>query len=113
MSSEAYCCPNLQNAMDLLGKRWTCLIVRAMVDGPMRFSEISSYVVGVSDRVLSERLQELEQRGIVERRVLDQRPVRVEYALSESGLELRDVLHAIKMWADRWTVAEKTAAGVS
>jgi DNA-binding HxlR family transcriptional regulator len=99
--------------MDLLGKRWTCLIVRSMVDGPRRFSEISSYVVGVSDRVLSERLQELEQRGIVERRVLDQRPVRVEYALSESGLQLRDVLHAIKAWADRWTVAEKTPAGVS
>ena len=113
MIAESYCCPNLQNAMDLLGKRWTCLIVRSMVDGPRRFSEISSYIAGLSDRVLSERLQELEQWGIVERRVIDERPVRVEYALSDSGLELRDVLHEIKNWADKWAVVEKTPAGVS
>ena len=113
MTSEPYCCPNLQNAMEVLGKKWTCLIVRSMLDGPRRFSEIASYVVGLSDRVLSERLQELEGRGIVERHVFDQRPVRVEYALTESGLELREVLHALKSWADKWAVADLEPVPVS
>ncbi|MCI0438021.1 MAG: helix-turn-helix transcriptional regulator [Chloroflexi bacterium] len=95
--------------MELLGKRWTGLIIRALMDGPRRFTEITGYVEGLSDRLLSQRLQELEQAGIVERRVYSQRPVLVEYELTEKGRDLRQVVEAIQVWADRWEAVEVEA----
>ncbi len=95
--------------MELLGKRWTGLIIRALMDGPRRFTEITGYVEGLSDRLLSQRLQELEQAGIVERRVYSQRPVLVEYDLTEKGRALRQVVEAIQSWADHWEAAEVKA----
>jgi DNA-binding HxlR family transcriptional regulator len=68
----------------------------------MRFSEIGHAVPDLSDRLLSERLKELEARGIVERRVQDGAPVRVEYELTERGRDLRDALAQLKAWGDRW-----------
>ncbi len=102
-------CPSYERAMELLGKRWTGLIIRALMDGPRRFTEITGYVEGLSDRLLSQRLQELEQAGIVERRVYSQRPVLVEYELTEKGRDLRQVVEAIQVWADRWEAVEVEA----
>ena len=103
-------CPaQYEAAMEVLGKKWTALILRPLMAGPCRFSEMSSYVPGLSDRLLSQRLQELEEKGIVERRVYDERPVRVQYVLSEKGLALREVLEAIARWADRWETAGASA----
>ncbi|MEK7873934.1 MAG: helix-turn-helix domain-containing protein, partial [Chloroflexota bacterium] len=82
-------CPKYQKVVDILGKRWTALMLRALISGPRRFTEIKNYVPGLSDRLLSERLQELEEAGIVERRVHPQRPVLVEYALTPKGADLR------------------------
>jgi len=79
------------------------------MEGPCRFSDMSSYVPGLSDRLLSQRLQELEDKGVVERRVYDERPVRVRYVLSEKGRDLREVLEAIARWADRWETAAVSA----
>ena len=110
MTTQNICCPRLSGAMVVLGKKWTCLIVRSLMDGPRRFSEMASYVDGLSDRVLSERLQELEREGVVERRVYDQRPVLVEYVLTDKGLGLRHVLEALQDWADKWTAEPATAA---
>lgn len=95
-------CPKYEQAMQVLGKRWTGLILRALMDGPRRFTEIAHYVDGLSDRLLSQRLQELEEAGIVERNVRPERPISVEYALTDKGVDLRAVLEAVQHWADRW-----------
>ena len=95
-------CPKFEKAAEILGRRWTGMIIRSLVDGPRRFSEITAYVPGLSDRLLSERLQDLEAAEIVERRVQAQRPVVITYALTEKGLALRRVVEALQEWADRW-----------
>jgi DNA-binding HxlR family transcriptional regulator len=73
-----------------------------MHSGPMRFSEIAHAVPGLSDRLLSERMKELEKCGIVERRVTETAPARVEYELTDRGRELDPALRELKAWADRW-----------
>jgi DNA-binding HxlR family transcriptional regulator len=88
--------------MGILSKKWNCMIIRCMLAEPRRFSDISNYVEGLSDRLLSQRLQELEESGLVERRVYDTKPVLVEYALTEKGKALRQVVEAIQLWADQW-----------
>jgi DNA-binding HxlR family transcriptional regulator len=100
-------CPKYEQAASLLGKRWTALILRSLLDGPKRFSEITSYVPGLSDRLLSERLQDMEDLGIVERRVLPQRPVVVLYTLTEKGADLRRVVEALQEWANCWVKAPR------
>ena len=109
MDSNETCPPGLEAAMGVLGEKWTGLILRALMDGPRRFTEISSYVPGLSDRLLSQRLQELEAAIIVDRRVYDQRPVLVEYDLTDKGRDLRRVLEAIQAWSDRWESVDTTA----
>ena len=95
-------CPRYESAMSILGKKWTGLILRSLMEGPRRFTEMSCYVSGLSDRLLSQRLQELGEAGIVERRVYTDRPVTVEYSLTAQGQALREVVEAIQHWADRW-----------
>ncbi len=106
----SHMCPKYQSTFDVLGRRWTGLILRALMESPRRFSEITAYVPGLSDRLLSERLRELEETGLVDRRVHpEQRPVLVEYALTDKGLALRPALEALQKWADRWVVLEGVA----
>ena len=95
-------CPRYERAMNILGKKWTCLMLRCLMEEPRRFSDISAYVTGLSDRLLSQRLQELEEADIVLRQVYAQRPVVVEYSLTEKGQALRQVVSAIQAWADDW-----------
>jgi DNA-binding HxlR family transcriptional regulator len=96
------CCPLYHEAVELVGRRWTGAILRVLMDGPMRFSEIAQSVPELSDRLLSERMKELEARGIVERTVHSGPPVRVEYALSAMGRELEPALAELQLWARRW-----------
>src|SRR5919205_4586836 len=86
------CCPLYHEAVELVGRRWTGAILRVLMDGPLRFSEIAQAVPELSDRLLSERMKELEARGIVERKVIAGPPVRVEYELTEMGKELAPTL---------------------
>src|SRR3954462_14327568 len=79
------CCSRYHRAVELVGKRWTGAILLVLLEGPLRFCEITHVVPALSDRLLSERLKELEAEDIVERRVYDGSPVRVEYALTEKG----------------------------
>jgi DNA-binding HxlR family transcriptional regulator len=103
---SAYC-PMFQDAVELIGRRWTGSIVRTLLTGSSRFGEVLAKVPGLSDRLLSERLRELEAAGIVERRVYPEVPVRIEYALTEKGRELEAIVTAISGWADKWSsVAE-------
>jgi DNA-binding HxlR family transcriptional regulator len=98
------CCPHLHEAVELVGKRWTGAIVYVLLErrGPMRFSEVGQAVPQLSDRLLSERMKELEARGIVERRVLDGTPVRVEYELTRMGQELAPALRELRAWGRRY-----------
>ena len=95
-------CPMFQDAVELIGRRWTGAIVRALLSGSNRFGEVLSRVPGLSDRLLSERLRELESAGIVKRTVYPEVPVRIEYDLTEKGLELQSIVGAISDWADKW-----------
>jgi len=96
------CCPLYHEAVELVGRRWTGAILRVLMDGPLRFSEIAQSIPELSDRLLSERMKELEARGMVERTVYSGPPVRVEYALSQMGHELEPALAELQSWARRW-----------
>jgi DNA-binding HxlR family transcriptional regulator len=105
------CCPLYHEAVELVGRRWTGAILRVLMDGPMRFSEVAQAVPELSDRLLSERMKELEARGIVERRVISGPPLRVEYSLSQMGRELEPALSELQRWAKRW-LGDRVSAGV-
>jgi DNA-binding HxlR family transcriptional regulator len=96
------CCSAYHQAVELIGKRWTGAIVFVLLDGPLRFSEVKLLVPDLSDRLLSERMKELEAEGIVERRVIDAMPVRVEYRLTEKGEALEPAVRSLKLWARSW-----------
>lgn len=96
------CCGLYHHAVELLGKRWSGAIVLVLLDGPLRFSEVRQLVPEISDRLLSERLKELEAEGIVERRVLGGAPVRVSYELTEKGRALEPTVLSLKSWAKAW-----------
>src|SRR5690242_14622941 len=93
------CCSLYHRAVELVGKRWTGAILIVLMDGPLRFSEIKQLVPDLSDRLLSERLKELEGEGIVLRSVIDAPPVRVEYGLTGKGRALEPSVRALKQWA--------------
>src|SRR3712207_302072 len=96
------CCSAYHQAVELVGKRWTGAILFVLLDGPARFSEVKQLVPDLSDRLLSERMKELEAEGIVERRVIDDMPVRVEYRLTEKGQALEPAVRSLKAWARSW-----------
>lgn len=98
---EICICPRLAKAMDLLGKRWTTLILYQLLEGPQRFNEIESSLP-ISGRLLSERLKELEKEGIVQRAVYSEVPIRVEYSLTEKGLALEGAIREIEKWSKIW-----------
>lgn len=95
-------CPKFENAAELLGKRWTGLILRTLLSGQKRFSDISQSIPNMSARMLTERFKELEEKGIVIRNVYPETPVRIEYELSQKGKELQNVLDELQSWAERW-----------
>jgi DNA-binding HxlR family transcriptional regulator len=98
------CCPHFHRAVELVGKRWTGAILYVLLhaERPLRFSEIAHAVPDLSDRLLSERMKELERCGIVDRKVTGTSPVRVEYGLTDRGRDLAPALGELKGWADRW-----------
>ena len=98
-------CPHFHAAIELIGKRWTGAIVCALTEQPMRFGELGKAVPGLSDRLLSQRLRELEEEGLVEREVEAGSPVRVTYSLTEVGRGLGPAIHELKAWAKRWRQA--------
>jgi len=94
-------CPKFEKAMGILGQRWTGLIIYQLLSGPQRFCHIES-AVGVSGRVLSERLKDLEHEGIVKREVYPETPVRIEYSLTEKGVSLKPLMKEIEYWSHTW-----------
>jgi DNA-binding HxlR family transcriptional regulator len=97
-------CPLTHEAIELIGRRWTGAIVEVLMQTgvAMRFNEIAGAVPTLSDRMLSERLKELEDRGVVRRDVDAGPPVRVRYALTPMGRGLDPALKELRAWAQRW-----------
>lgn len=105
-AQDSSLCPRFHRAVELIGRRWTGAIIRVLLPGPLRFNELLAAVPGISDRLLTERLRELEAEQIVSREVAADSPVRVSYALTCRGRELREALDALGQWAERWIGAE-------
>ncbi|WP_159883596.1 winged helix-turn-helix transcriptional regulator [Paenibacillus puerhi] len=99
-------CPRFEAAFEILGKRWTGLIVRALLQGPRRFKDISEMIPGMSDRMLAERFKELEAVGVISRHVYPETPVRIEYQLTEKGKALQPVMEAVQHWGESWCMKE-------
>ena len=98
-------CPDFHAAVELIGRRWAGAILWALAERPHFFAELAQAVPGVSDRLLSRRLRELEGEGLVERAVHDGTPARVSYALTEKGRALEPALRELRSWARSWNAS--------
>ena len=103
-------CHHFHRAVEVVTRRWTPEIVRAMLAGSTRFSGFTAAIPRLSDRLLSERLKELEAEGVLTRTVIPETPVRIEYRLTEKGEALAKAVVAISEWADRWIAPEEAEA---
>jgi DNA-binding HxlR family transcriptional regulator len=98
-------CTQFQRAIEFIGRRWVGAIIFVLLDGPRRFNELLGKIPNLSDRLLTERLRELEAAGMVTREVQPGPPVRVVYELTEAGRALSDIIRAISAWAHDWMPA--------
>jgi len=96
-------CPKFEAAFELLGKRWTGLIISTLLKGANRFSDIQEVIPALSARMLTERLKDLEDQGILVRNVYPEMPVRIEYELTDKGRDLEKSLSEIQKWAEKWS----------
>lgn len=106
-------CPRYHYAVELIGRRWNGAIVRMLLAEHRRFAELAASIPDLSDRMLAERLRELEQEGIVSRTVVPEIPVRVEYALTPMGRALEASIRALGDWAEKWLPADAGQPRVS
>src|SRR5256885_15502590 len=104
---------SFQRAIELIGKRWTGAVVKALLPAPARFNQLLAGIPGISDRVLTERLRELESEGLVERLVDPGPPGRVSYRLTARGRALSPVIASIDAWAAGWMTPPPSASGAS
>ena len=96
-------CP-VSRTLDIIGDRWTILILRDLIlQGPRKFHELQSSLVRISPNTLSARLKRLEDGGIIERRLYAEHPPRAEYVLTAKGRELGPVMKALRVWGERHT----------
>src|SRR5438046_5995022 len=102
-AADPVLCEQFRQAIELIGRRWTGAIVFLLLRRRCRYATLRDAIPGITDRMLSERLQELEREGIVERTVVPETPVRVEYALTKKGRALADAVDAIGAWAHKWS----------
>ena len=113
MAHSPALCARFHRAVELVGRRWTGAMIQLLLNGPARYAELRDAIPDISDRMLSERLRELEEAGILSRRVIPESPVRVEYALTRKGRALEPALAALGTWAQEWIedpVAESSRA---
>lgn len=99
-------CPKFEKTFTLLGKRWTGLIIRMLMDDCCRFGDLAHRIPGISARMLAERLKELEQEAIIRRIVIPDMPVKIEYKLTDKGQSLARALDPLQEWAESWIKQE-------
>ena len=92
-------CPYYDRAVEIIGRRWAGAVIRVMLAGRSRFSDIRNAIPGITDRVLSHRLRDLEADGVITRHIHDERPVRIEYRLTERGRRLKALVEALRRWS--------------
>ncbi|MEC3951993.1 helix-turn-helix domain-containing protein [Nocardia sp. CDC153] len=97
--------PDFHTAIELIGKRWTGVILQHLLAGPARFNELRDRIPRITDAMLSQRLKELEQAEVVERQITVARPVEIRYALTPVGTKLEPVLDAVRTWSKEWAAA--------
>jgi DNA-binding HxlR family transcriptional regulator len=102
-------CPKFEKAISLLSQRWTGLVIYLLLLGPQRFNEIQSSI-GISGKVLSDRLKELEYQGVVKREVIPETPVIIEYSLTEKGHSMEPILRTIENWSQLWIKVESDSS---
>jgi DNA-binding HxlR family transcriptional regulator len=95
-------CTRFHYASELIGRRWNGAIIFMLLKQTCRFATLRDGIAGITDRMLSERLQELEEEGVVERTVVPETPVRVEYSLSKKGTALAAAIDSIATWAEKY-----------
>ncbi|WP_432044089.1 winged helix-turn-helix transcriptional regulator [Streptomyces cadmiisoli] len=111
MKSDSYkTCPTFDGTLELTGRRWTGSVLHAASQGARRFGEYRAMIDGISDRLLSQRLKELEAEGLVERSVIPTTPVQVLYRLTQEGEELVDALMPLARWSMKRTVSRRAKA---
>lgn len=103
-------CPRYHHAVELIGRRWAGAIVQVLLRGPARYNEIRTEIPDISDKMLAERLKELEVEGVVARTVIPEPPVGVEYRLTDKGKALETAVIAIGKWAEKWVPAPAAPA---
>lgn len=104
-SAHSPICEHFQRAAEIIARRWNPQIVSALLAGTVRFTDIRDSIPGLSDRLLSERLKDLEAAGIVTRTVTPAMPVRIEYGLTAQGRDLTGLVEELREWAERWAPA--------
>lgn len=105
----AMICPKFEKAIAILSQKWTTLIIYQLLLGTQRFSEIQS-AIGISGKVLSDRLKELEYQEIVKREVIPETPVVIEYSLTEKGKSMEPIIKDIEKWSQIWMDEDRTFA---
>ncbi len=108
---EGELCDRFHEAVELIGKRWTGAIIFMLLAAPRRFAALRDGIPAMTDKMLSDRLRELEREGIVDRKVFAETPVRIEYALTEKGRGLAKAFEALTEWADEWLAAPGERSG--
>ena len=106
-------CARFHKAVELIGRRWSGAIIQILLQGPSRYAELRAAIPDITDRMLSERLRELEDEQIVARTVVPETPVRVEYSLTAKGRALSPALVAIGQWAEKWVEVEGRRAAAT
>jgi DNA-binding HxlR family transcriptional regulator len=113
MALQRALCARFHAAVELVGRRWTGAVIQLLLHGRMRYAELRGAIPDISDRMLSERLRELESEAILARIVVPETPVRVEYELTEKGRALERALAEIGKWAERWGTDEPTRSAAA
>ncbi len=97
MATKATSCP-VEKTLKIIGKKWAALIIRDLLVGTRRFGELLTSLEGISPRTLSARLDELEQDGIIKKKVFDEMPPHVEYSLTKHGRNLHTIIDSMRRW---------------
>lgn len=103
-------CP-VETTATLIGSKWRLLIMRDLLAGPVRFGELRRSVGGISQKVLTSNLRDMEESGLVVRRVYPEVPPHVEYALTDLGESLRPIIDAMWAWGEGYQSLAKQAEG--